>query len=955
MAATGLAGSVLAAPSTAAAATLATSLDQATRSSLVEELAAEVLRLIRVDPQQALVVAERQAAIACGHERLEARATWSRAHALVNLARPAEAADHYARAAVAYRHLGDPVVAARTALGHVDALMYLGRYDEAITVGKSARRVLQRHGEVRSLFRLDTNLANILHRVDRPAAALRAYDRALASARGLGDEAASRWIRFNRANVLTSLGRYERADATYREVRQEAESAGETRVVALVDYSLGYLRLQRSEYGQAFATLDSARAAFESLGDAHYLALCHLDLAELFLEINSFVRARQQASRARSLFSRAGLRYESAKATLFLGVATLGLGDDKPALLLLREAARAFRREGNRVSEALCGLYAGEVARRAGQVRLAENRFRAAEERFAAEKFRLRAAAAALRRARLAIQHRERVRAERHLGDARRFLRGLDSPWLRAQHDHLRGRIHLQEGRFGPAFREVRRAIDGIETARRRIGLDEFRVSYAADKAPVYADMVEIILRSRPGPRAVSESFAVVERARSRALVDLLAGRLAGAGDRLDPAGRRLLSRLDQLKGELSWLAGAELGEPGRRNEARLARSRAALRAREAEIADIMQRLARRSADLGALTQGETITLQDVQSRLTAGSVLVEYYLAGEEARAFIVEKDRARVVTLDGAPAEIAAAIERLRFQIEKWGYGDAYARGREALFLAGVRHHLDKLAELVWRPLDIDAGRLVIVPHGCLHSLPFPALPVDDRGVKDGGKVLVDQAEITILPSASTIRYLRQGAYDDESPSALVIGVEDERIPKVREEVERVRSLFPGARVLRNREATLTAFATAAPTADFLHIAAHGIFREDDPHFSALRLADGWLSLYDLYALRLRARLAVLSACQSGRSWVGGGDEMVGLVRGFLFAGAESLLVSLWPVHDTTTADLMGAFYRALRQGEPASAALRSAMRAVRDEHPHPYHWASFTLIGPGGALAV
>jgi CHAT domain-containing protein len=187
------------------------------------------------------------------------------------------------------------------------------------------------------------------------------------------------------------------------------------------------------------------------------------------------------------------------------------------------------------------------------------------------------------------------------------------------------------------------------------------------------------------------------------------------------------------------------------------------------------------------------------------------------------------------------------------------------------------------------------------------------------------------------------------------LVVGVEDERIPKVEEEIERVRGLFARGEVLRSEGASMAEFRARAAAADYVHVAAHGVFRADDPHFSALRLADGWLSVYDLYGLELKAELVSLSACQSGRSWVGGGDELVGLVRGFLHAGAASLLVSLWPVNDSTTADLMVAFYRALRSGTAAPAALRTAMQSVRAEHPHPYHWAPFVLIGPGAGAAI
>jgi len=217
--------------------------------------------------------------------------------------------------------------------------------------------------------------------------------------------------------------------------------------------------------------------------------------------------------------------------------------------------------------------------------------------------------------------------------------------------------------------------------------------------------------------------------------------------------------------------------------------------------------------------------------------------------------------------------------------------------------------------------------------------------------GTLAVDRFELSYLPSASTLRYLRPpAAAQADDASVLVVGVEDERIPKVEEEVERVRALFPRGEVLRSGSATMAEFRARAADADYVHVAAHGVFRADDPHFSALRLADGWMSVYDLYGLELKAKLVSLSACQSGRSWVGGGDELVGLVRGFLHAGAGSMLVSLWPVNDSTTADLMVAFYRALRSGVDAPAALQGAMQAVRAEHPHPYHWAPFVLIGPG-----
>jgi CHAT domain-containing protein len=118
----------------------------------------------------------------------------------------------------------------------------------------------------------------------------------------------------------------------------------------------------------------------------------------------------------------------------------------------------------------------------------------------------------------------------------------------------------------------------------------------------------------------------------------------------------------------------------------------------------------------------------------------------------------------------------------------------------------------------------------------------------------------------------------------------------------------------------------------------------------FSSIRLGDSYLSLYDLYHYNLPAELIVLSGCATGRNTVTPGDELMGLVRGLLQAGAQSLMLSLWDVHDASTRDFMIAFYTHLARGTPKPAAVQSAMAEIRKTHPHPYYWAPFALIGKG-----
>lgn len=116
----------------------------------------------------------------------------------------------------------------------------------------------------------------------------------------------------------------------------------------------------------------------------------------------------------------------------------------------------------------------------------------------------------------------------------------------------------------------------------------------------------------------------------------------------------------------------------------------------------------------------------------------------------------------------------------------------------------------------------------------------------------------------------------------------------------------------------------------------------------FSSIRMGKSYLNLYDLYQLRLPVQLVTLSGCATGLNVVAAGDELIGLARGLFQAGAQSLLLSLWDVHDQSTADFMTEFYRRYQNGEPKAVAMRDAMLAVRKSYPHPYQWAPFVLMG-------
>jgi CHAT domain-containing protein len=147
---------------------------------------------------------------------------------------------------------------------------------------------------------------------------------------------------------------------------------------------------------------------------------------------------------------------------------------------------------------------------------------------------------------------------------------------------------------------------------------------------------------------------------------------------------------------------------------------------------------------------------------------------------------------------------------------------------------------------------------------------------------------------------------------------------------------------------EATVDQLRKTAAKSRFLHIAAHGEFRTDNPMFSSIRMADSYLSVYDFYDLRLRAELVTLSGCGTGLSVVTSGDELLGLVRGLLYSGTRAVLLTLWDVNDKSTADFMKCFYAKMAQTNDKSDALRQAVQELRQLYPDVYHWAPFVLIG-------
>jgi CHAT domain-containing protein len=364
---------------------------------------------------------------------------------------------------------------------------------------------------------------------------------------------------------------------------------------------------------------------------------------------------------------------------------------------------------------------------------------------------------------------------------------------------------------------------------------------------------------------------------------------------------------------------------------------------REHELVELLRETGTEKSGWATLRNMEPPGVDEVQRMLEPDEILIEYYATGDRLQAFVIGTKEFEVVRDLTTLTAVRACVEGLNFQLAKFHLEPAYIKKHAGSLLASTTHHLHQLHRQLLRPLQhlLSDRRLIILPHQALHYVPFHAL-------FDGDRYVVDAHEVTYGASAAVLQICRQRRPAPAVGRDLILAAADDLTPNIHDEVEALRELLPDARVFQGHEARESVLQEYGPTAGKIHIAAHGVFRPDNPMFSSLKLGDRWLNLYDIFNLQLGAELTTLSACETGMSAVWGGDELLGLARGFLYAGTPSLVVSLWTVNDRSTAELMKSFYRSLGTGLRKSAALRQAVLTVKKDYPHPYYWAPFVLMG-------
>ena len=829
--------------------------------------------------------------------------------------------------------LGKTHHAATTQISKLYALALLGRYDEAVKCGLRAREIFLEHHDVYSVGKIEHNIGNLYWRRDF----YREAEPYLASAH-------ERFLQINDARQLAMVENcqafvkalqndFRAAETIYETALTRAKSDSLIVTEAEIEIGLSNLFLFQGKFDRALGFLESSRRKYEILAMPQPTANCELEIADIYLEINFLKEAAELYETVAEKYAALGMQAELARCLLNHSRALFSLDEIGKANEMLERAENLFNAEGNNLANAAVYLLKAQIYLRKNDLKPAKSH-----------------AGNALRISLDGANPRYELSARCLLGEIHLIENDLDESrrvlfeTLETARKNLSpieyfclvslGKIALLQNDLNSAEKLFRAAIDLTENSRTTLAAEEFRAAFAADKLLPYQKLVEIKLREKD----LHAAFEWLERSRSRTLYEAINGEDFTPDLSIDSAEAALFSEQKALREELNWFYSRlnRSKSSGLETQKKKAGLRRAALTREKKLAEISRRITTSGKfDLGKY---QAANIKDLQKNLDCAT-LIEYFTIENRVSAFVITSETFTVHENIADLHVIESEIRGFLFQIKTGRFVEKLDSDSREIAVKRFHAHADKLYALLLAPLGLKTSRLAIIPFGQLHYLPFQSL-------RDGESFLIEKYEITTAPSAAIL----QNAFNKKPfkpASALFAGVADKFNPAVKIEIERLGELFPKVVRLLDKQATLENISKNC-TADVVHLACHGKFRPDNPMFSALELYKENLTVRDIRRLDLNGKLVVLSACETGLNRIETGEELFGLTRGFLAAGANSLVMSLWTVDDASTLFLMCEFYANVRSGENPAMALRQAQIKLFKKKPHPYFWSAFIICG-------
>src|ERR1041385_4568381 len=806
-----------------------------------------------------------------------------------------EAAPFYRKAIEKLEETGQHSLAVRMRIGYVIVLANIGQYQSALEAAHPAEAWLDGHPDEHARARLLLNKGIVYARLNDHPKAVETYSEARKIFEKLQDKAGIARTSLNLANILSNIDQFEQADILYEECRKLSDKLQLHELSAQAGYNRAYLLYLRGRYSDALNSFGLLRQRFEIAGSRRHSALCDLDEAEMYVHLGLSQDAAILAQRAIQQFKQIGMPFEQGRAAAHYGIALMQMRRFAEALEAFRDAQDIFGEAGNAYWMGLLNLYRAEVHVSTQRLWEAQALATDAKSIFNQLKIPSKQVFTLVMLGRVGLALNDLIAAEAATKEIAALIANTRIPLVLFPYHILGAEIAERTRNWREAERHYEAAVLELERDQTRLHHDDLRVTFFKGRQQAYDSLVRLSLDRPHSDDALALAYGWCERARSRGLVELLSHYAPSIHGQAEQS---LLTKINHLREELNMQYAKSKPEseplPANANYESIA-------LKEQELARTLREVSAVDPEYVSLQQVSIATLDSVRASLPERTTLVEYFTTGDEILAFIVSQSGALVVRRLCSASRILNVQERLSFQIEKFLLGREYVAAYADQILTSTRNYLQTLYGYLIAPFieDIRTSHVVIVPHGTLHFLPFHAF-------FDGQQYLIDKFEISYAPSASVLKYcLEKPEHPGKIP--LLVGVADEKAPLVDDELKKISALFPDARILRAELATRAAFIEASPSSSFIHIATHAIFRQDNPMFSSFKLADGYFTAFDLFSLVCPTNLVTLSGCQSGMSEVTGSDDLIGLMRGFLYAGARSLLLSLWNVNDESTAALM------------------------------------------------
>jgi CHAT domain-containing protein/Tfp pilus assembly protein PilF len=847
---------------------------------------------------------------------------------------------------------------------------YMGEWPKAVEFFKQALQIVSELGDQRKTASLVNNLGTTYNDLGEYKKALAFFQQALAIRRGLGERSGVATVLNNMGNSYSNLGEYQKAFDLYNEALAIHKEISPPHNQAIALNNIGWFYATLGEYQKAIDFYNQSLKIFRDVGDQYREGNTLSNIAVNYADLKDFRRALEINQEALRL--RRAVNNQEGEAITLNNIASchMNLGDKQQALDYFNQSITLHRKVVNPRQLATALRNIGTLYRDLGDQQKALDNFN------------------------------EGLQMTRAIGD-----RNNEAGILA----HI-ARLERDRGNLFEAKERIEQALAAIESLRINVKSPQLRASFLASVRNYYEFDIDVLMRlhkQRPSEGFDAAALEACERGRARSLLDLLSEARAEIRQGVDPA---LLERERALRQIISDKAERQIRMlSGKHSEDQATAAAKELDALTTDYEQLQVQIRQKSPRYVALTQPVPLGSKELQKRVLDDETLLLEYALGQE-KSFLWALTPTSIQSFElPKRAEIEQQSRHLYDLLTARNTSqpkETLEQRRQRLARADAEYLTTSatLSQMLLGPVaaELKNKRLLIVGEGILQYVPFAALP---NPVAADSPPLIVSNEIVTLPSASVVAVLRQETGNRQSPDKLlavladpVFSNQDPRVPHASKNTEGAGEVASSMTVAKRSAeesglgdlvrlrfsrqeaeeiarfandklklqavdfAANRALATSPELSQYriVHFAAHGLINNAHPELSGVVLSlvdkqgqaqNGFLRLYDIYNLKLAADLVVLSACQTALGKEIKGEGIVGLTRGFMYAGARRVVASVWQVDDRATAELMRRFYQSmLGEGLPPVAALRAAQVAMWREKrwQSPYFWAAFTLQG-------